>query len=66
MSIEVCDDGPGFTGEAIWAGHGLDNLQSRLAALFDDRAALDISTRGDQTVVTITLPRTEAQAITAV
>jgi two-component system, LytTR family, sensor histidine kinase AlgZ len=66
ISIEVCDDGPGFTDEAIAVGHGLDNLQSRLAALFDDRAALDISTRGDQTVVTITLPRIEAQAIAAV
>jgi two-component system sensor histidine kinase AlgZ len=66
MSIEVFDNGPGFTCDAIKAGHGLDNLQSRLAALFDERAALNISTRGERTVVTITLPLIEARTIAAV
>jgi two-component system, LytTR family, sensor histidine kinase AlgZ len=56
VNIEVCDNGPGFTAGAINAGHGLDNLQARLVALFDDRAALEMSTRDGCTVVTISLP----------
>jgi two-component system sensor histidine kinase AlgZ len=40
--IEVIDDGPGFTPAEMKQGHGLDLLQSRLATLFGDRAALDI------------------------
>lgn len=57
VKLEVRDDGPGFTAEAIAAGHGLDNLQARLAALFADRASLDIQADGHGTAVTITLPR---------
>jgi len=61
--IEVTDDGPGFATGAIMSGHGLDNLQSRLAALFDNRAALGIAMRDGRTVVCISLPRTEAGTI---
>ncbi len=57
VKLEVRDDGPGFTAEAIAAGHGLDNLQARLAALFADQASLDIQADGQCTAVTITLPR---------
>jgi len=57
VKLEVRDDGPGFTAEAIAAGHGLDNLQARLAALFANRASLDIQADGHSTAVTITLPR---------
>jgi two-component system, LytTR family, sensor histidine kinase AlgZ len=32
--IEVYDDGPGFGPESIMSGHGIDNLQARLATLF--------------------------------
>jgi two-component system sensor histidine kinase AlgZ len=46
VSIEVRDNGPGFATGALRAGHGLENLQARLIALFDDRAALEWSTRG--------------------
>jgi two-component system, LytTR family, sensor histidine kinase AlgZ len=56
VNIEVLDDGPGFTADSIKAGHGLDNLQSRLTALFDERAALELATRDGQTAVTISLP----------
>jgi len=56
VTIEVRDDGPGFTAASIKAGHGLDNLQSRLTALFDDRAALNLTSSEGQTVVTISLP----------
>jgi LytS/YehU family sensor histidine kinase len=56
VNIEVVDDGAGFTTGSIKPGHGLDNLQSRLTALFDERAALELSTRGGRTAVTISLP----------
>jgi signal transduction histidine kinase len=46
--VEVSDDGPGFTEQAILPGHGLDNLQQRLVTLFGPRAKLEI--RGGPTV----------------
>ena len=54
--IEIQDDGPGFSQNAVLSGHGLDNLKARLAVLFGERAALDISTRGGHTIVAVTLP----------
>jgi sensor histidine kinase YesM len=60
LCVEVSDDGPGFAREALIAGHGLDTLQARLLAIYDDRAALDITTREGRTVVRISLPATEA------
>ncbi|HWX39532.1 MAG TPA: histidine kinase, partial [Blastocatellia bacterium] len=59
VNIEVRDNGPGFATGALRAGHGLENLQARLIALFDDRAALEWSTREGQTTVTISLPHPE-------
>ncbi len=56
LLLQVCDDGPGFTVGAITAGHGLDNLQARLAALFAGRASLDITTQDEATSVTLKLP----------
>lgn len=64
--IEVTDDGPGFAPGAVTAGHGLDNLHARLAALFDEEAALDIAMRDGHTVVTISLPQREARTIATV
>ena len=46
--VEVSDDGPGFTEQAILPGHGLDNLQQRLATMFGPGARLEI--RGGPTV----------------
>ncbi len=66
VKIEVRDDGPGFTAGSIKAGHGLDNLKSRLAALFDDRAALELSTCSGQTAVTISLPYAAAATLASV
>jgi two-component system, LytTR family, sensor histidine kinase AlgZ len=56
VKLEVRDDGPGFSEAAISAGHGLDNLQARLNALFAERAALEIQTAAGFTSVTLTLP----------
>ena len=64
--IEVHDDGPGFKENAALSGHGLDNLRARLAALFGDQGALDISARGEFTVVAITLPFERARIVSTV
>jgi LytS/YehU family sensor histidine kinase len=66
LNIEVCDNGAGFAANAINAAHGLDNLQARLAALFDERATLEWSTREGQTAVTISLPHPEAVTLAPV
>jgi signal transduction histidine kinase len=52
LVIEVRDDGPGFSGSPWLAGHGLDNLRARLAALYGDRARL----LPGGTVVTLEVP----------
>jgi sensor histidine kinase YesM len=40
--IEVDDDGAGFTSDSVVEGHGLDNLQKRLARIFAGKAAFEI------------------------
>lgn len=55
LSVAVSDDGPGFTEQAIRPGHGLDNLQRRLAALFGPAARLDISNKAGFTTVSFSL-----------
>ena len=55
IQLEVRDDGPGFTEEAIGVGHGLDNLRARLFALFGDQASLDLRREDRFTVVAIFL-----------
>ena len=65
LCVEVADDGPGFARDALVAGHGLDTLHARLLALYDDRAALDITTRDGYTVVSISLPAIEAEQTTS-
>jgi len=42
LVAEVRDDGPGFTRDALRAGHGLDMLEQRLATLYGDGAAIEI------------------------
>src|SRR6266545_15890 len=43
LELSVWDDGPGFSRTELRAGHGLDNLESRLDVLFggDGRLSLD-------------------------
>jgi len=55
--LSVWDDGPGFTADALRAGHGLDNLRGRLAARFGADASLAIGRRDGGTLVTPALPR---------
>jgi sensor histidine kinase YesM len=56
IKLSVSDDGPGFTADAIRAGHGLDNLQARLSALYGDLASLDLRREERSMKVTVTLP----------
>jgi LytS/YehU family sensor histidine kinase len=56
LRIEVADTGPGFSLGQLPAGHGLDNLRSRLAALFGDAEALRVAARDGWTVVGFRLP----------
>lgn len=56
VKLSVSDDGPGFMADAIRAGHGLDNLQSRLSALYGDRATLDIRRDEHLMKVTVLIP----------
>jgi two-component system, LytTR family, sensor histidine kinase AlgZ len=57
LVLGVWDDGPGFSADAVRAGHGLDMLRSRLAARFGERARLDIARRDGGTLVSVTMPR---------
>jgi LytS/YehU family sensor histidine kinase len=57
IRLSVSDDGPGFTADAIRAGHGLDNLQARLSALYGDRASLEFRHEERSMKVTVSLPR---------
>jgi sensor histidine kinase YesM len=62
LALEVWDDGPGFQLAALPAGHGLDNLQARLAAQFGDQAQLLINSAAAHTAVTVLLPAQDTQA----
>jgi sensor histidine kinase YesM len=63
LRVEVEDDGPGFANRELPAGHGLDNLQERLNALFGESARLEISSASGQTVVAIELPHSVPVAV---
>ena len=56
LELEVSDDGPGFDGHSILTGHSLENLQDRLAVLFEGAGRIDFARRGERTVVTVYLP----------
>ena len=58
--LGVWDDGPGFALKAFPAGHGLDNLQGRLAGRFGAAASLKVTRRDGGTLVTVVLPRTDS------
>jgi sensor histidine kinase YesM len=57
LVVEVSDDGPGFTAEAIRPGHGLDNLQRRLTALYGPASRLEIANVDGMVTVSFRLPR---------
>jgi sensor histidine kinase YesM len=60
LHIEVTDDGPGFTIDSLLPGHGLDNLQSRLLALYGMDAAVALDRTPGGMRVMISVPRSRA------
>jgi two-component system sensor histidine kinase AlgZ len=62
LEILVADDGPGFTETGFAEGHGLDTLQSRIAAQFGDRGRLTVARRDGRTQVSVHLPVTGARS----
>jgi two-component system, LytTR family, sensor histidine kinase AlgZ len=56
MRIEVADDGPGFAATEVPAGHGLDNLRSRLTLLFGEREPMTVARRNGGTTVSFRVP----------
>jgi len=55
--VRVWDDGPGFGEDAIRPGHGLENLQSRLAARFGGAGSLSVARQDGGTLASIAIPR---------
>jgi two-component system sensor histidine kinase AlgZ len=55
--VEVTDDGAGFSPGAIASGHGLDNLQARLRALYGSRARLEFDRAAGAMTVRLRVPR---------
>lgn len=56
LRIEIHDTGQGFDLSAVPAGHGLDNLVSRLNALFGVKARLNVLRRDGHSVAEMILP----------
>ncbi len=57
LVLTVSDDGPGFDLRAIQEGHGLENLQERLSALFDGDGRLELARREGRMTVSVAVPQ---------
>jgi len=57
VTIEVSDDGPGFERDQVQLGHGLDLVESRLAAIFGNEAGLKISASNGWSTVSLQVPQ---------
>jgi LytS/YehU family sensor histidine kinase len=62
LRLEVRDDGAGFSCGGIPTGHGLNNLEERLAAIYGDSAQLQIDSSETGTAVALLLPLRVAKA----
>jgi LytS/YehU family sensor histidine kinase len=56
MRLEVFDDGPGFSLDAITPEHGLGNLIARLELLFGGEGKLEVACENGQTAVRLSFP----------
>jgi LytS/YehU family sensor histidine kinase len=56
IRLEVMDDGPGFSLDAITAEHGLGNLIARLELLFGTEGRLAVTRENEKTVVRLLFP----------
>ena len=57
VRLEVIDDGPGFSLQAITPEHGLGNLISRLELLYGESGQISVARADENTVVTLQFPR---------
>jgi len=55
--VTVSDTGPGFDISRLPSGHGLENLQARLAAVFGEKARLTSMQRNGLNAVVINIPQ---------
>jgi two-component system LytT family sensor kinase len=62
LVLEVSDDGPGFERQAFQPGHGLENLQERLTALFEGEGRIETARQGNRTVVGVVVPQKKVLA----
>ena len=56
LRLAVTDDGPGFDQLALRHGHGLENLEERLAALFERGSRLELHREEGRMTVEVCLP----------
>jgi hypothetical protein len=56
IHLEVVDDGPGFTLDAISSDHGLGNLIARLELLFGAGGQLEVGRKDEKTAVRLSFP----------
>jgi len=56
VRLQVIDDGPGFSLDAITPEHGIGNLVARLELLFGSAARLEVERLGDKTAVRLSFP----------
>jgi sensor histidine kinase YesM len=56
IHLEVVDDGPGFTLDAISSDHGLGNLIARLELLFGAGGQLEVGRKEEKTAVRLSFP----------
>ena len=56
ICLEVIDDGPGFSLDAITPEHGLGNLIARLELLFGADGQLEVARAGEKTIVRLWFP----------
>jgi len=56
IELEVCDDGPGFSLDAITPEHGLGNLIGRLDLLFGGAGQLEVTRENEKTVARLSFP----------
>lgn len=55
--LEVADTGPGFELASAPAGHGIDNLQGRLATIFGPQASLTMAAQESGAAVVMSIPQ---------
>lgn len=56
IRLEVIDNGPGFSLQAITPEHGLGNLVARLDLLFGEAGQLEVTRKGEESIVALSFP----------